>query len=112
MPTPSPDISLSPSEIKPVLRSAIGRSAGLPYSWVASAARIFSSSGESGVDWTDGAAAACAVVAPAAMPPNAAAAATAAANVQRSLCLVRLIAPPRLLVTTGIYWPVGRVGNR
>lgn len=48
VPTPSPEISLSPSEISPVLRSASGRSAGSPYSRVASAARMASSSGGRG----------------------------------------------------------------
>lgn len=50
VPTPSPEISLSPSEMSPVLRSASGRSAGSPYSRVASAARRASSSGGRAVD--------------------------------------------------------------
>ncbi|GAA2981432.1 hypothetical protein JCM13580A_23000 [Streptomyces drozdowiczii] len=70
-----------------------------------------SSSGDRGVDAVllvpD---AAAAVPVAAVIPPNAAAMAAAAATVQRILCLVRLIAPPRVVVTPGIYWSVGVLG--
>ncbi len=49
-PAPSPEISESPIDTSEVFRAAIGRTSGLPYSLVASAARTCSRSAGSGVD--------------------------------------------------------------